>query len=298
MYKTMKEQFTEKLRLSKKNQEQLVIINSIIEEYAEEGYKLTLRQLYYQLVSRGLLPENSDKEYSKLSNLIKHGRMAGIVDWDAIEDRTRQPYKEYDVEDITEAIQDTIDQYKLKRHEAQHIYIELWVEKDALSGVLKRITNKYGVRLMVNKGYSSVSAMYDASKRLKYYGDNHDKEQIILYLGDHDPSGLDMIRDIKDRLNEFGVYPEVRQIGLTKQQIKKYNPPPNPAKIKDPRAKWYIKEHGNVSWEVDALTPKVLHELVIKHIEQEIDMVLHNQILLKEQEDKIILERFRDEFEE
>ena len=276
--------------MNKKNQEQLEVINKIIEEYAEEGYTLTLRQLYYQLVSRDMIP-NQDKEYDKLSRLLVKGRMAGIVDWDAIEDRLRVPYIPYSVEGIEDAIQDTIDQYRLDRMDDQDVYIELWVEKDALSGVLKRITKHYHIRLMVNRGYSSCSAMHDAYNRLRVQT-RSGKKTHILYLGDHDPSGLDMIRDVKDRLNEFGVYPKVKQIGLTMGQIKKYNPPTNPAKITDPRAKWYLAEYGDKSWEVDALNPKILHELVKKNVEKLIDIDLFNEKIKQEDKDKEKLESF------
>lgn len=279
-----KEKFREKLRLNKANQIQLVKINEIIDEYRVQGYKLTLRQLYYQLVSRDIIP-NLKKEYAKLSGLLVKGRMAGIVDWEAIEDRIRVPYIPYSVDDIEDAIEDTINQYRLNRQEGQDVYIELWVEKDALSGVLKRITTHYHIRLMVNRGYSSCTAMHDAYKRLKTYQDAG-KDIVILYLGDHDPSGLDMIRDINDRLIEFGVFPEVRQIGLTMEQIKEYNPPPNPAKITDPRADKYIEEFGRVSWEVDALNPNVLHQLVRENVEGLIDMKLFQKKIKQEEKDK------------
>ena len=286
----VKEKFREKLRLNKKNQEQLKVINEIIEEYAEEGYTLTLRQLYYQLVSRDIIP-NQQKEYAKLSTLLVKGRMAGVVDWEAIEDRIRVPFLPYWVEDIEDAISDTINQYRLNRQKGQDVYIELWVEKDALSGVLKRITTQYHINLMVNRGYSSCSAMHDAYKRFKIQ-EEQGKETHILYLGDHDPSGLDMIRDIKERLEEFGVYPKVKQIGLTMEQIKEFNPPTNPAKITDPRAKWYLAEYGDKSWEVDALNPKVLHQLVRDNVEGLIDIKLFNSIIKKEEKDKKELEKF------
>lgn len=286
----MKERFRDKLHLSKKNKEQLQIINSIIDEYAEEGYTLTLRQLYYQLVSRDIIP-NLKKEYAKLSSILVKGRMAGFVDWKAIEDRIRVPFIPYWSEDIEDAVDDTIKQYRLNRQDGQEVYIELWVEKDALSGVLKRITSHYHINLMVNRGYSSCSAMHDAYQRLIKQEDAG-KETYILYLGDHDPSGLDMIRDIKDRLNEFGVYPEVKQIGLTMKQIKKFSPPPNPAKITDPRGDWYIQKYGETSWEVDALSPKVLHQLVRDNVEKLIDMDLFNKMLNKEDKDKKTLSKY------
>lgn len=291
----MKETFRDKLRLSKKNKIQLDMINKIIEEYKQDGYTLTLRQLYYQLVSRDIIL-NKVQEYAKLSSLLVKGRMCGVVDWNAIEDRLRVPYIPYDVDDIPDAINDTIEQYRLDRQKNQNVYIEVWVEKDALSGVLKRVTRKYHVRLMVNRGYSSCTAMHDAFKRIKC-AEDEGKDAYILYLGDHDASGLDMIRDIEARLNEFGVFPLVTPIGLTQEQIKQYNPPSNPAKITDPRAKWYIQKFGNVSWEVDALTPQVLNKLVKDNIESLIDMDAFNEIIEQEEKDKITLEKMTDNFD-
>ena len=292
----MKQVFREKLSLNKANQKRLETINEIIEEYADQGYVLTLRQLYYQLVSRDIIP-NAKKEYAKLSGLLVKGRMAGVVDWSAIEDRTRTPFVPYWVHNIEDAINDTVRQFRFDRQRDQDVYIELWVEKDALSGVLKKITSKYHINLMINKGYSSCSAMHDAFKRLKRQNDNG-KETHILYLGDHDPSGLDMIRDVRERLEEFGVYPLVKQIGLTMKQIKEFNPPPNPAKITDPRAKWYLAEYGNVSWEVDALNPKVLHQLVKDNVEKLIDMRKFRSLLKEEEKTKQKLNEFATSFEE
>ncbi|MEK7179958.1 MAG: hypothetical protein AAB706_00620 [Patescibacteria group bacterium] len=285
----MKETFTEKLRLNKDNKQKLVVINKIIEEYSKQGYRLTLRQLYYQLVSRDIIANNL-KEYAKLSKLLVQGRMAGIVDWDAIEDRIRVPFIPYWVEDIADAIRDTVNQYRLDRMENQDVYIEVWVEKDALSGVLKRITSHYHINLMVNRGYSSCTAMHDASERIKEKQD--EKKCYILYLGDHDPSGVDMVRDIESRLEEFGAEVEVERIALTQEQIKKYSPPPNPAKIKDPRAKDYIAKFGNTSWEVDALNPEILHRIIRKSVEELIDSKKFEEKLEQEKLDKKKLEKF------
>ena len=292
----MKEKFREKLSLNKRNQEQLKVINGIIEEYAGQGYTLTLRQLYYQLVSRDIIP-NSKKEYAKLSGLLVKGRMAGVVDWDAIEDRTRNPFVPYWSHDVEDAINDTVRQFRFDRQRDQDVYIELWVEKDALSGVLKEITSKYHIKLMVNKGYSSCSAMHDAFERFKRE-EKEGKETHILYLGDHDPSGLDMIRDVRERLEEFGVYPLVKQIGLTMKQIKEFSPPPNPAKITDPRAKWYLAEYGDVSWEVDALNPKTLHQLVKDNVEGLINMRKFRALLKVEEKEKEKLGRFASKFDD
>lgn len=275
--------YREKLHLSQKNIERLEEINEIIEEYGAQGYRLTLRQLYYQLVSRDIIP-NKQSEYAKLSHLLKNGRMGGVVDFDAIEDRIRVPKRPYYVDGVTDAINDTIKQYRLDRQKGQDTYIECWSEKDALSNILYRVSSHYHIYLVINRGYSSCTAMHDAHERFEDHDNN-----VILYMGDHDPSGLDMVRDIQDRLDEFGSCVEVIPVALTTAQVKQYNPPPNWAKVTDPRAKWYIQEHGNTSWEVDALEPKVIHELLQHHVESRIDMNHFREMIEKENEGKAIL---------
>jgi hypothetical protein len=152
------------IRLSKANMIRLDEINAIIISYQRQGYRLTLRQLYYQLVSRDVIP-NSVKEYAKLSTLLKEGRMGGIVDWDAIEDRLRRPDRPPQWDSPTEILEACISQYRCDRMQGQSTYLEVWVEKDALSGVLKRVTENYGINIIVNRGYSSATAMHDAHKR-------------------------------------------------------------------------------------------------------------------------------------
>jgi hypothetical protein len=165
-------------------------------------------------------------------------------------------------------------------------------EKDALSGVLKRVTEKYHIPILVNRGYSSASAMFDSYQRFKKADEEGYKAIIILYLGDFDPRGIDMIRDISDRIMEFSRkhYEEfpfnILPIALNKAQIAKYNPPPNPAKRTDPRAKAFIELHGGTSWEVDALPPNVLNKLLDDSIQKYIDNNLYKKIVSREMADK------------
>lgn len=229
----MKEQFRE-LKARAPKLQMIDVCNEILDDYSEQGYRLTLRQLYYQLVARDLIP-NKVEEYNRLGGTMVDARMGGLTDWNAIEDRVRIPHLEYYVDSVEDAIQDTIRHYKRDRQEDQEETIEIWTEKDAVSNILKRVSTYFHVRLMVNRGYSSASAMYRASKRML------GRSTTILYVGDHDPSGLDMLRDIEDRLTVFGVEDfRVVPVALTREQITEYDPPPNPAKISDPRARWYI----------------------------------------------------------
>lgn len=283
------------IKMRKANIQRLFLINEIIDEYQKQGYVLTLRQLYYQLVSRDIIP-NKQAEYSKLSVLLKEGRMAGIVDWDAIEDRLRQPSKPSSWENPESILDACVHSYQRPRMEGQHVYIEVWVEKDALSGVLKRVTEKYHIPILVNRGYSSASAMYDSFMRFVRNGAYKQRPVRVLYLGDYDPSGLDMIRDIGDRIAEFqdgfndGYLVEemifsVEPIALTIEQIQQYNPPPNPAKVTDPRAKEFMRKHGRTSWEVDALRPDVLNAVLENAIAKYIDKDLYEQSLKQEEEE-------------
>lgn len=262
----------------------------IIQEYQAQGLKLTLRQLYYQFVSRDLIP-NTQRSYQKLGKTIGKARMAGLIDWNAIEDRGREPDVPNHFSDLDELIETALGAYKLDRWSGQEHYCELWVEKAALAGVLEPMARRYHVTLMVNKGYSSLSAMYESAKRI--VKERGGRWATVFYLGDHDPSGEDMVRDIQYRLNVFSGFSgiEVEKIALTREQIDRYGPPPNPTKLTDSRAKQYIKQHGRDSWEVDALEPRVLQKVVSSAIEGILDIALMDEVKRQEDEDR---ERLRE----
>lgn len=323
-------------------------IVSIVNRYANQGYTLTLRQLYYQLVAGDVIP-NDDVVYKKLSGVLGDLRYCGLIDWDAIEDRGRVPYLPYWAQSVPDALNDIARSFRLDRQKGQPKNVEIWTEKDAVSGILRRVTVQYHIRLVVNKGYSSDSAMYSAYQRF-FEAINAGQKVVILYFGDHDPSGLDMVRDIRQRILFFLAagdrikidhdkferemrqftffdliqsgfldektadrFHESRQkgnevsdedadkivvacrmlyisenffqvipVGLTMEQIEQYNPPPNPAKITDPRAKDYISEHGGVSWEVDALPPDIMTDILDEAILANLDIDIFNEVVEKE----------------
>jgi hypothetical protein len=259
-------------------------MQAIVDEYLEQGLRLTARQLYYQFVSRGLIP-NKVQSYKNLTNLLTDARYAGLIDWDAIEDRGRQPDVPSEWDSIESLVKAAVRSYRLPRWESQPVYAELWVEKQALAGVLEPMAREFHVVLSVNKGYSSASAMFEAAERFNTRGG--DRNKILFYLGDHDPSGEDMVRDIRDRLVEFGVDDlEVTKLALTMAQVEEFNPPPNPAKTTDSRFAAYAAEHGDESWEVDALPPEELQRIIRMALEDVIDADAMESVKAREEAGK------------
>ncbi len=268
-------------------------ILAVTESYQKQGYVLTLRQLYYQLVVQNIFA-NLQKNYAKLSDLLGEARMCGLCDWAVIEDRIRVPKFVNEWSSIDSAMRTLIAVYRRRRWEDQENYVEVWVEKDALSGFLEPITQDYHVHLLVNRGYSSISAMRDSSLRFRD-ASNEGKTCHLLYLGDLDPSGEDMVRDIKDRLGELWARVEIKKIALNRDQVDEYQLPPNPAKMSDPRARGYVEEHGDVSWEVDALPPVVLNELLTTALEELLDREKYEAIKEQEEHDKEKMQNFGKE---
>jgi hypothetical protein len=247
-------------------------VNVIIATYQQQGYRLSLRQLYYQLVSRAVI-ENNLKSYKRLVALLTDARMAGLVDWDAIEDRNREYLLPSHWERPEQVIASAAASYRIDKWKDQPKYVEVMVEKDALSGVLWPVCAALDVGFTANRGYSSASAMYEAGKRIRR-ALRAGKECHVLYLGDHDPSGQDMTRDIRERLGLFGGTLLVSRLALNKSQVDFYGPPENPAKLTDSRARAYVAKYGSSSWELDALEPNVLAELVRKAVLRRRDQAL------------------------
>lgn len=234
--------------------------NRIIDEYQAQGFVLTLRQLYYQFVARDIIP-NTQASYKNLGSLINDARLAGMVDWDAIVDRTRSIRGLQHWGHPSQIVGACSESYHLDRWDDQPYRPEVWIEKDALVGIFERVCRELDVPLLSCRGYTSQSEMWGAGQRLLGYKDSGQKP-IIFHFGDHDPSGRDMSRDIKDRLQMFtrgGFY--FKRLALNMDQVEQYDPPPNPAKVTDSRAEAYIQEFGDESWELDALEPAVLADL-------------------------------------
>lgn len=271
--------------------------NAIIDNYAAQGFDLTLRQLYYQFVSRGLIP-NKDSEYKRLGSIVNDARLAGLIDWDSITDRTRNLRSLGHWERPGSIINSAAYSYHLNHWEGQTYRPEVWIEKDALVGVIQGVCNDLDVPYFSCRGYTSQSEMWAAAQRLDSYGGD-DQTPVIIHLGDHDPSGIDMSRDILDRLSMFlGYLPDVKRIALNMDQVLQYNPPPNPAKTTDSRYLSYIRLHGDESWELDALEPTVLATLIRETIESLRDDEIYNEVKGREDTEKALLTKAAERWDD
>ena len=270
------------------------IVNGVIEEYTAQGYDLTLRQVYYQLVARDYIP-NNERSYKNIGNLINDARLAGLVDWNAIQDRTRKVRRNAHWDSPADIMGSVLYSYAIDTRIDQPNYIEVWVEKDALIGIVQQVASSLDVPCFSCRGYVSASEMWSAAQRFIYQ--DHRERRVILHLGDHDPSGKDMTRDIADRLELFGADVEVQRIALNWDQIDEYAPPPNPAKLSDSRAGAYIREFGYESWELDALEPRVLTKLIRDSVYDLSDATLLNKSTSREEADKAELRLIRDNWD-
>lgn len=270
--------------------------DEIIQAYQNQGMLLTLRQLYYRFVAADLIP-NQQKEYQRLGSIINDARLAGYLDWEAIEDRGRHLLSIQHWGKPEEIIRSAANSYSLDKWKGQKYRVEVWVEKEALISVIGQAAEPYDCAYYACKGYVSQSEMWRASLRFqKYY--HNGQTPVIIHLGDHDPSGMDMTRDIKDRLAIFEMPMEINRIALNMDQIDEHSPPPNPTKLTDSRARGYIMEFGDDSWELDALEPKVLKNLVSGTIKSYVDQKIFNKVLQQEENEKQVLMDISDYWED
>lgn len=288
-------------------------VQTILKQYEEQGYSLTLRQLYYQLVARDLLPEqwadkdtgstNNPQSYKKLGHIITKARLAGLVDWDMIEDRSRSILKNSHWNNPKHILNAAAKQFYMARWKNQPNYVFVMAEKDAVSNIIEPVCREWDVPFMANKGYSSQSALYQLYNIFEEKIDNG-KDIHCIYVGDFDPSGLDMDRDLRDRLqlflsNNVIFFDHIRLLdlkraALTESQIEKYKPPENPAKVTDSRFKQYMKKYGKSSWELDALEPATLEEIVKNAILKYVDMEEFERVEEKEREIRVKIKKFAE----
>jgi hypothetical protein len=333
----------------------------IIDQYEQQGFKLTLRQLYYQFVARDLFPDgrkwtwtgtkwvrdpegtpNAEPNYKWLGEVITEARIAGLADWDMIEDRNRETVSQPHWRTPGDILRGAAMSYHVDKWADQPCYCEVMVEKQALEGILEPVCSELDISFTSNKGYSSVTMMYHTGQRLMRHfrqrceakgllpeefndqrGMHFNKALIeakrverdrpcrlnakaikagyprivIFYLGDHDPSGIDMTRDVADRLELFSDFTpiEVHRLALNMPQIEELQPPENPTKMTDSRATAYVAEYGESSWELDAVAPDALAQLVRDAVMGLRDETLWSAAVEREDRGRATLSELADE---
>ena len=250
---------------------------TVLEELKD--YKpLTLRQIYYQLVGSGYI-ENKVSEYGMLSQLLKYARLSGYISWDDVEDRVRAYHDLTGYSSPEHFIKNELyyflRNYQRNLLQSQDKYLEIWIEKDALSSIFTRTASPYTVPVIVCRGFSSVSFLNDYKNRIS---EHQDKIPLLLYFGDFDPSGVEMLTametTLKDEMNIEGII--FKRSALLKDDIYTYNLPHSPEALKrtDTRAKKHMEQYGELAVELDALRPDILEGKIKDAIEAEIDMDL------------------------
>lgn len=254
--------------------------DAIITELVTQGYDLTVRQLYYLMIARDLFPDtwidraynlkhgldpdtkNTLKNYKKFCGVVSDARRAGLLDWSAIVDRGRNLQSWASYPSAAARMRSAARTYARDKWGDQEYRVEVWVEKDALLGVFGQACMEVEVPYTSCRGYTSDSEIWAAAQRLRGYAENG-QTPIVLQFSDHDPSGVDMERDIADRLYLFARREiEVRRIAFTWEQVQQFNPPPNPAKETDARFARYQEQYGDESWELDAIAPPDLATII------------------------------------
>lgn len=248
-------------------------LNDIIDGYVAQGFRLTVRQLYYQLVARALI-ENTERSYKRITSIVNDARMAGLMSWAAIEDRTRDFIRRTRWQSAHEILDDSARGFHMDMWDNQDTRVFVVVEKEALAGVLEGVCQAHDVPLLAARGYPSGTVLREFAIDDIAPAIDHGQCIVILHLGDHDPSGIDMTRDLRERIELFLSSRhdcELNRIALNMDQIRRLRPPPNPAKTTDSRFAEYRATHGTRSWELDALNPEFLAGLVRDAIREHID---------------------------
>ncbi len=264
---------------------------------------VTVRQIHYQLVGKNLV-ENTTSKYNDLSKMLKYARIDGYIPWEIIEDRIRQAYLNRGWQDqegfLTSERKNFLEGYRRDLQQGQKNYIEVWVEKDALTGIFQRILNPYCIALCPARGFSSVSFLNDLRNRILTCQKNG-QQAIMLYFGDHDPSGKIMLsamrETLEDEMKVKGMKYET--IALTPEQIKQYNLPVrmSSAKKTDSRYKKFSQRYGDEAVELDALSPKQLEEITTGAIMKYIDLSKLDYHKKEEEQEKLTLEDFKQKVE-
>lgn len=273
----------------------------LVDEYPDT--KLNIRQLYYRLAAAGRIP-NRRRAYNATVQQLVTMREKKELDWNRIVDVTRatkggdsgfdSPKEWFNAH--LRYLQE--GKYFREKWDGQPEYVEVWVEKDALLPLVESVTKEYNVTACSTHGTESMTHLLKSMLRLNRY---QNKKCTILHFADHDPTGVDMSRDIVERSKKYeglGLGKKnftLERCGLTRGQVKKHSLLPNPTKSKDPRTPAYVSKYGTECWELDALPPNVFKNIIRESIEKHINQKIWTKNAIRqEREHETILDMKKD----
>lgn len=225
--------------------------------------------------------ENNRSQYQAVSNALVDARKDGTIPWTWIEDRLRRPRCVSMWDDLTDFVEDMQGYYRRDVWAEQPIYLEAWLEKDALSGIFEDVLKPYGVTLNVGRGYDGWDSIHNAAERYE-----NSEEEVVLYFGDFDPSGEDMVRSLQKRLAELGSKPEIVKCALTLEDMTRYNLPADFTKATDTRRRAFVEKYGDMAVELDALPVDGLRARLVSEVEARMDMEALAHVRQVEQQER------------
>jgi hypothetical protein len=248
------------------NHASLVLVEAIIKVFHEYKPPLTVRQVYYQLATRGLVPLSA-QGYRQAQRLLLRVREEEIIPWEWFADRTRRRVQAPQWDDASDFVDTVRGAYRRDLWATQVDHVEFWLEKDALSAFVESVLNLYGVPLCVCRGFGSATFIHEAAAALNEIS----KDKYVYYLGDHDPSGVSIETALRERLTEFGADFNFRRLAVTLDDIRTFGLRPLEAKRSDSRYRSYVELHGDETIELDALPPNELRRRIREAVEAHID---------------------------
>jgi hypothetical protein len=246
---------------------------------------MTVRQVFYQASVRGLV-DKTEAGYRQVQNDLVLLRREKVMPYGWLADNTRFQRKPDTFSSVEEALEETARFYRKSLWADADAYVEIWLEKDALSGVVYPVTSKYDVPLMVARGYASLSFLHSAAEYINtLYVPTH-----IYHLGDFDPSGVNACEKIEETLRELAPDADIyfERIAVTEEQIADWDLPTRPTKASDTRAKGF----GDISVELDAIEPRRLRAIVLEAIEQHLPPEQYAVLKTAEESERTILRNF------
>ena len=211
-----------------------------------------------------------------------NARKEGKILWDWIEDRLRRPRHVQMWDGLGDFAETMRSAYRRNVWGNQPAYVEVWLEKDALSGIFEDVLKEYGVTLNVGRGFDGWDSIRKAALRFK----DCQKPVSVLYFGDFDPSGEDMVRSLQERLDFFECRPQILKCALTFDDVGRYKLPTDFTKKKDTRSAAFVARYGDISVELDALPLDVLTDRLRQEVESRLDMGALSQVREKERQEK------------